>query len=98
MSGVEMFRISRGRHTVGTLRKSDMTTHGDVLGRLRYEVAAMVGGTLARSILRGRVTQYSDGSYSVSPCNARGRSSLDERGNIITYWAIPYVYEPGLAS
>lgn len=98
MSGVDMFRITRGGRTVGTLRASDMTTHGEVLGRLRYEVAAMVGGTLGPSVLRGNVTQYSDGSYSVRPKDARGRISTDERGNIITYWAVPYVYEAGVAS
>lgn len=85
-----MFRVTRKSQIIGTIRQSDLTTHGDLLARAKYELAQMVGGNLARSILRGRVTQYSDGSLSISPVDSRGNYSTDGKKNLITFWFTPY--------
>lgn len=85
-----MFRVQRGPHIVGTIRASDLTTHGELLVRAKYELAQMVGGQLARSILRGIATQYSDGTFSVRPTDGNGHHSRDTDGNIISYWFTPY--------
>lgn len=87
----EMYRITRGTHIVGTIRKSDLANHGAIPIRLRYELAQMVSGPIAQSILRGHVTEYSDGSYSVRPRNTKGYAT-DTRGNLISYWVTPYEF------
>lgn len=91
---VKMYNITRKGKFVGNIRASDLTNHGDLLERARYELAQMVGGNLAKSILRGKISQYSDGSLILGPADAKGKRSVDEKGNLISYIFTPYDFEP----
>lgn len=90
---VPMYKLTRKGSFVGCIKQADVgQPHGETPVRLRYELALMVGSPLAKSILRGHVTQYSDGSYSISPRNSKGYAT-DPRGNLITYWVTPYTFD-----
>lgn len=89
----EMYEVRQAGKIVGTIRKSDLTNMGDLLIRARYEVAAMVGGSMGRAILNGKVSQYTTGEIILSPRISRGRRSVDARGNLRYYFLVPYIFE-----
>lgn len=92
-SDVAMYRVTRGAsYSVGTLRASDLTTHGDLLTRAKYEVALMVDKRMGRCILQGSATLYSTGEVTIWPCNARGKHLVRD-GRTVTYWLNPYTYK-----
>jgi len=95
MTGVEMYKVTRKGKFVGAIRKSDLTTHGDLLVRAKYELAQMVGGQLAKSILRGRASLFSDGTIIIGPCDSKGHCSIDQKKNLISFIFTPYVFSTG---
>jgi len=92
MTGVEMYKVTRKGKFVGAIRKSDLTTHGDLLVRAKYELAQMVGGQLAKSILRGRASLFSDGTIIIGPCDSKGHCSIDGRCGVVSFIFTPYVF------